>query len=46
MAWQTGLRVDEERYGPTIGTDGCAQAIEMVLRDVEQEVYGAAGVRE
>lgn len=45
-AWKAGLAVDEERYGKAIGTDGCAQVIEMVLRDVEQEVHGAAGGRE
>ena len=45
-AWEAALAVDRERYGPTIGTDGCAQVIEMVLADVEQEVLGAAGGRE
>lgn len=42
-AWEAGLEVDRERYGPTIGTDGCAQVIEMVLADVEQECFGAVG---
>lgn len=42
-----GMAVDRERFGPSIGTDGCAQVIEMVLAEVEQEVYGPAGrVRE
>lgn len=27
----------------SIGTDGCAQAVEMILRDVEQECFGAVG---
>ncbi len=46
-AWEAGLEVDRERYGDSIGTDGCAQAIEMVLADVEQEIFGPAGrVRE
>lgn len=43
VAWEAGLAVDRERYGERIGTDGCAQVIEMVLRDVEQECFGAAG---
>lgn len=42
-AWEAGLAVDRERYGPKIGTDGCAQVIEMVLADVEMEIYGPAG---
>ena len=42
-AWEAGLAVDRERYGPTIGTDGCAQIIEMVLADVEMEIGGPAG---
>lgn len=41
--WEAGLEVDRERFGPNIGTDGCAQAIELILRDVEQEVFGAVG---
>ena len=46
-AWEAGLEVDRERYGPGIGTDGCAQVIEMVLADVEQEIGGPVGrVRE
>ena len=43
-AWEAGLAVDRERYGPNIGTDGCAQVIEMVLADVEMEVNGPAGM--
>ncbi len=43
-AWEAGLAVDEERYGEKIGTDGCAQIIEMVLADVEQEVGGPVGL--
>lgn len=42
-AWEAGLAVDRERYGEKIGTDGCAQIIEMVLADVEQECFGAVG---
>ncbi len=42
-AWEAGLAVDRERYGESIGTDGCAQVIEMVLADVEMEIYGPAG---
>lgn len=42
-AWEAGLAVDRERYGADIGTDGCAQVIEMVLADVEQECFGAVG---
>lgn len=44
VAWEAGLVVDEERYGPKIGTDGEAQIIEMVLADKEQEIAGPAGV--
>ena len=44
VAWEAGLAVDRERYGERIGTDGCAQVIEMVLADVEQEIYGPAGL--
>ncbi len=43
VAWEAGLVVDEERYGPKIGTDGEAQIIEMVLADKEREVFGPAG---
>lgn len=43
-AWEAGLAVDRERYGESIGTDGCAQVIEMVLADVEQEIGGPAGL--
>ena len=47
VAWEAGLAVDRERYGEHIGTDGCAQVIEMVLADVEEELHGPAGsVRE
>jgi len=42
-AWEAGLAVDRERYGADIGTDGCAQVIEMVLADVEEECFGAVG---
>ena len=42
-AWEAGLAVDVERYGPQIGTDGCAQVIEMVLAEVEEECFGAVG---
>lgn len=46
-AYEAGLAVDRERYGETIGTDGEAQVIEMVLRDKEAEVFGPVGrVRE
>lgn len=46
-AWECGLAVDRERYGETIGTDGEAQIIEIVLADKELEVFGAVGrVRE
>lgn len=44
IAWEAGLAVDRERYGESIGTDGCAQVIEMVLADVEQEVGGPVGL--
>lgn len=43
VAWEAGLAVDRERYGDRIGTDGCAQVIEMVLADVEEELHGPAG---
>ncbi len=43
LAWDAGLAVDRERYGSDIGTDGCAQVVEMVLADVEMEIYGPAG---
>lgn len=43
-AWEAGLAVDRERYGPTIGKDGEAQIIEMVLHDVEEEVRGPVGL--
>lgn len=42
-AWEAGMAVDRERYGADIGTDGCAQVIEMVLADVEEECFGAVG---
>ena len=42
-AWEAGLAVDRERYGADIGTDGCAQMVEMLLADVEQEIGGAVG---
>lgn len=42
-AWEAGLAVDRERYGADIGTDGCAQIVEMLLADVEQECFGATG---
>lgn len=46
-AWECALAVDRERYGESIGTDGCAQVIEMVLADVQEEVSGPVGkVRE
>ncbi len=45
-AWEAGLAVDRERYGEDIGTDGCAQMIEMLLADVEEELHGPAGARE
>ena len=38
--YEAALAVDRERYGESIGTDGCAQVIEMVLADVEEEVRG------
>lgn len=43
IAWKAGLAVDQERYGESIGTDGCAQVIEMVLGDVEEELNGPIG---
>ena len=43
VAWQAGLAVDRERYGDKIGTDGCAQVIEMVLADVVLEIDGPGG---
>ena len=43
-AWEAGLAVDRERYGESIGTDGCAQVIEMVLADVEEEIGGPVGM--
>ena len=43
-AWEAGLAVDRERYGEKIGTDGCAQVIEMVLADVEEEIGGPVGL--
>ena len=42
-AYEAALEVDQERYGPTIGTDGEAQAIEMLLADVEEELHGPVG---
>ena len=44
VAYEAGLAVDRERYGESIGTDGCAQVIEMVLADVEQEIDGPVGL--
>lgn len=43
VAWEAGLSVDRERYGEDIGTDGCAQIIEMVLQNVEAELHGPVG---
>ena len=43
-AWEADLAVDRERFGPNIGTDGCAQVIEMVLADVQEELCGPAGM--
>ena len=43
-AWEAALEVDRERYGPTIGTDGEAQMIEMLLADCEQEIGGPVGM--
>lgn len=37
-AWLAGLAVDRERYGEDIGTDGPAMVIELILRDVEEEL--------
>lgn len=46
-AWECALAVDRERYGESIGTDGCAQAVEFILCDVQEEVRGPQGaVRE
>ncbi len=39
-AWEAGLAVDRERYGADIGTNGCAQMVEMLLWDVEAEING------
>ena len=44
VAWEAGLAVDRERYGPNMGTDGGAQVIEMVLADVEEELHGPASI--
>lgn len=44
VAYDAGLKVDEERYGPKIGTDGCAQAVEMILADVEEELRQPVGM--
>ena len=38
VAWKAGLAVDRERYGESIGTDGCAGAVEAILADVEEEL--------
>lgn len=45
-AWEAGLRVDRERYGESIGTDGCAGAVELILADVEEELRGSVLMRE
>ena len=42
--WEAGLAVDRERYGESIGTDGCAQAVETILADVEAEISGPTGL--
>ena len=44
VCYDAALAVDRERYGPNIGTDGCAQVIEMVLADVEEEIGGPVGL--
>lgn len=41
-AWEAGLAVDRERYGESIGTDGEAQMVELLIRDKELEIYGPA----
>ena len=43
-AYEAALEVDRERYGERIGTDGEAQAIEMLLADVEEELRGPVGL--
>ena len=35
--------VDRERYGDSIGTDGCAQMIEVIMRETLGELRGAIG---
>ena len=43
-AYEAALEVDRERYGDRIGTDGEAQAVEMLLADVEEELRGPVGL--
>lgn len=42
--YEAALAVDWERYGESIGTDGCAQAVELILADVEEELRGPTGL--
>ncbi|MBV9849477.1 MAG: hypothetical protein JO250_07300 [Armatimonadetes bacterium] len=38
--WEAALAVDRERYGDDVGTDGPALVIELMLRDVEEQLRG------
>ena len=41
-AWEAALAVDRERYGEDVGTEGPARVIEILLREVEDEMRGPA----
>lgn len=43
-AWEAALEVGWERYGERIGADGEAQAIEMLLADVGEDLRQPAGM--
>jgi len=42
-AYAAALAVDRERYGESIGTDGCAQMVEALLRNTLGEVVPPVG---
>lgn len=42
-AYKAALAVDRERYGESIGTDGCAQMIEAIMRNTLGEVVPPTG---
>ena len=42
-ALNAATEVDKERYGESIGTDGCAQMIEVIMRETLGELYAPVG---